>query len=704
MRRHRLVLVLAAALLVGTTARPAPPVPAAFEDLYQELTTAVSDFRNLILAGWDGSRPPVTFSAQLHGSYPGLGPRLLTEDQRAGIRHELDGLKALGVKAVTMDVSFPMLYRPFHQSEEEYQQYLAFYTGVAQDVRSRGLKLIVATGVLVAEGSYNYWDLAPYYATLSLPDYQQGRMEVARVVALNLRPDYLSVIHEPDNEAGQTGKPPLGTVDGSRALLDVILAGLQAAGVEGVAVGAGVGTWQEDYLSYVHSFASTSIDFVGIHTYPVSRDFLARTLEIADVARGYGKRVGMGDTWLYKSRESELGLVGFPVIIGRDVFSFWEPLDAYHLQVMVELAHYERLEFLSAFWSGYFRGYLDYDDSTRNLPPAELKRRVEAVQTANILAGAYTGSGIAYKNAIVVPPDVAPPAAPPDFAIHLTAPASVILAWSPSSDDVGTAAYEVFRDGVPLTRTILTSFADSSLAEARRYVYSVAALDASGNRSPLATAAVTTPDVTAPSTPSNLTATASIAGAQIGIGLAWAPASDNVGVSTYLIHAGTSPDSLGVVAQSPVASFTVPNAAPQTTYYFAVSAADAARNLSGRSIPAAITTPVIPDTTAPTVYIAYPSDGATVSRSTYLYAIAYDRQGGVYDTPSGPAAVQFRIDGVNVGPEQTIPYLVVDQVEAYRLPFNSQSWPDGPHVITAVARDNSGNVATSAGVVVRTDN
>jgi hypothetical protein len=281
----------------------------------------------------------------------------------------------------------------------------------------------------------------------------------------------------------------------------------------------------------------------------------------------------------------------------------------------------------------------------------------------------------------------------------------VILTWSPADDNVGTAVYVVFRDGVLLTQTTLTSFPDPLLlSDARRYAYSVMAFDASGNRSPTSSTAVTTPDMTAPSIPANLTATATIASSQISIGLSWSPATDNVGVTTYLVYRGTSPDSLGIIAQSPTTSFTILNAPPQTTYYFAVSAADAVWNQSARSATAAFTTPVIPDTRPPIVVVAYPREGITISRNTYLYAYAYDVRGGVYDVPSGPAALQFRIDGVNVGPEQTVPYQVIEPASVYRLEFDTRSLPDGLHMVTAVARDRAGNVATSVGVTVRINN
>ncbi len=106
------------------------------------------------------------------------------------------------------------------------------------------------------------------------------------------------------------------------------------------------------------------------------------------------------------------------------------------------------------------------------------------------------GHRFAYKNAIVQPPDATPPSMPQNLLVRLTSPTSIALTWSPSDDNVGTAAYVVYRGQTLMTKTTLTGFADSGLAEAATYVYSVFAIDASFNRSPIASVFITMPDMT----------------------------------------------------------------------------------------------------------------------------------------------------------------------------------------------------------------
>ena len=694
------ILLLGAALVAAHTGPArAQQVPVEFQAMHAELYGALSGFRQSIAQGWNGSRAPVKFSANVLSASASRGAALLSPDALDSVLLEIDSLKALGAKAVTLQVSFPVLYRPFHGSDAEYQQYLQFYRDVAAAIRARGLSLVVESQAIFAHGGFADLNVQPFYDALTLADYRYGRMIVARTIATQLRPDYLSVIQEPDTEGTQTGKTELGTVDGSRTLLDLILAGLATVDVPNMAIGAGIGTWQRDYRLYAESYLSTSIDFLDLHVYPVNRDFLTRAIELADLASTYGKQVGMSEAWLYKIRETELGSVDVNTIFGRDVFAFWAPLDGYFLRALADLAHYKRFVFVSPFWSGYFHAYLDFNDSTRNLTPPQLDALAEERQSDSIRDGLFTASGFAYRTAIVEPADVLPPAAPPKLTAQLSAVDRVVLTWEPAADNVGTAGYLVFRNGVRAAQTAMTHFADEGLAEAKPFQYAVVAFDASGRVSRPSVASISTPDVTPPSVPQNLRAVASRVGDQVDVALTWNPSTDNVAVAQYKLFMGTSPGALSVIAGPFGPSHVLANAQPETTYYFAVSATDATLNESGTAT-TAVTTPALPDRTAPTVNLTYPSSGATIPGALIVQAAAYDVRGGTYDLPSGPAAVQFRIDGVPVGPEQTVPYAVYPQYLVFRLQLDAGTVASGAHVITAVARDHAGNVGVSPPVSV----
>ena len=90
------------------------------------------------------------------------------------------------------------------------------------------------------------------------------------------------------------------------------------------------------------------------------------------------------------------------------------------------------------------------------------------------------------------------------------------------------------------------------------------------------------------------------------------------------------------------------------------------------------------DQTPPSVSITAPAAGATVSARVYVEAAASDA--------SGVAGVQFRVDGANVGPEDT--------AAPFEASWDTATVAAGSHVLTAVARDAAGNSATSASVSV----
>jgi hypothetical protein len=88
------------------------------------------------------------------------------------------------------------------------------------------------------------------------------------------------------------------------------------------------------------------------------------------------------------------------------------------------------------------------------------------------------------------------------------------------------------------------------------------------------------------------------------------------------------------------------------------------------------------------VSISSPTGGATITGVTPLTATAGD--------PSGIDDVEFRVDGTRIGaPDPTAPYSVQ---------WGSINVPNGNHTLTAVARDNLGNVSTSAPVSVDVQN
>lgn len=103
------------------------------------------------------------------------------------------------------------------------------------------------------------------------------------------------------------------------------------------------------------------------------------------------------------------------------------------------------------------------------------------------------------------------------------------------------------------------------------------------------------------------------------------------------------------------------------------------------TVPSSSTT----DTTAPTVSISAPANNTAVSGpSVTVSATAADAV--------GVAGVRFRLDGANLGNEDT--------TAPFAITWDTTAVAGGAHVLTAVARDAAGNTTTSAPVAVTVNN
>jgi hypothetical protein len=173
------------------------------------------------------------------------------------------------------------------------------------------------------------------------------------------------------------------------------------------------------------------------------------------------------------------------------------------------------------------------------------------------------------------------------------------------------------------------------------------------------------------------------------VSLAWGAASDNVGVTAYNVYRGSVSGFVPAVAnrvgQVAGLSFTDSGVAPGT-YFYAVRAQDAAGNEGASSNQASAT---VGDTTPPTVSITAPGAGTVVSGASVAVSASASDNVGV-------AGVQFELDGAPLGVEVT--------AAPYSVAWDSTKVTDGTHTLTAVARDASGNVATSATVTVSVQN
>ncbi len=231
---------------------------------------------------------------------------------------------------------------------------------------------------------------------------------------------------------------------------------------------------------------------------------------------------------------------------------------------------------------------LSFTDTT----VAELTQYSYTVEAFD-LAG--NGSGPSVPVVVDVPAaDNTPPSVPTGLTLIDVTETTADLDWDDSIDDTAVTGYTIRRDGAVVGTSPTSDFQDTSLVADTTYSYTVDAFDAASNTSAESTPLdVTTlpPDTTPPSIPTGLQVTASTA---TTIDLAWNDATDDRGVTNYLVRR----DGV-VVGSTPTPAFTDIDLVPGTAYDYTVEAQDAALNGSGESAPVTGTTTA--DTTPPTV-------------------------------------------------------------------------------------------------------
>jgi hypothetical protein len=119
----------------------------------------------------------------------------------------------------------------------------------------------------------------------------------------------------------------------------------------------------------------------------------------------------------------------------------------------------------------------------------------------------------------------------------------------------------------------------------------------------------------------------------------------------------------------------------------AVARDGAGNTATSAAVSVSVNNPVS-NTTPPTVSITAPAAGATVAGTVTVSANATDTVGAV--------GVQFKLDGANLGAEDT--------TAPYSVSWDTTSASNGSHTVTAVARDGAGNTATSTAVSVTVAN
>ena len=353
-------------------------VPPAYTELYNKLDRILDEQLQIEAKVKDKQsefRPILCVELLVANS--NRGEELLRPQTMQAVIICLDSFKEIGVKCVKFAVQYPLLTSDFPRNKE----YATFYRQVIAESHKRDIKVMPHISVIFADTQFS--SMKGIYRGLTLERFKSEYRLMVMRVANELKPDYLDLLTEPDTHAKLTG---LKELNQPAVVADIVQNALRGWDHKRILCGAGSGSWSS--LDFARAFvAIPELDYLTIHIYPISPRFLDNARQMARIANAAGKQCFIDESWLYKTDNLNNNTNVFAdTIFRRDVFSFWQPLDARFMTLVYEIARNERISLVSFFWSNLFYGSLDYTPELDYIPYQELMRRLNFVAFLSIRA------------------------------------------------------------------------------------------------------------------------------------------------------------------------------------------------------------------------------------------------------------------------------------------------------------------------------
>ncbi len=363
------------------SARLLAQVPNDWQTAYHQLYIKLENLLSLLEAKNNGSTNGTLFSQDLFLANSSRGYELINPATQAHLLSSIDSslsaYSAIGLKAVSITVQYPLLVKNF-PNEAKYRQ---FYEKIAQKVHKKGFTILVSCQAAFSDSTLGeanlVRDVVKWYSHLTEESYRNEKTQMLQSIIDIMAPDYLTVETEP-----QTQKINLNNLINfdSDHLVDLVNFYLEHLKRKNTLIGAGAGTW--DHLEYFQKLASqTAIDFIDIHIYPPHFSYFDdMVFKIDSLSQKYHKQLIIGEAWCYKATYQELLNINESVttsseIFSRDMFDFWVPIDSMFIKAIVNLSHLSKIRLTSFFWPTLMFGYLTYSDKTHEgLSSTELLR------------------------------------------------------------------------------------------------------------------------------------------------------------------------------------------------------------------------------------------------------------------------------------------------------------------------------------------
>ena len=317
------------------------------------------------------------------------------------------------------------------------------------------------------------------------------------------------------------------------------------------------------------------------------------------------------------------------------------------------------------------------------------------------VAGLYTNLLTAVTNGSFIvssASDTTPPTVPTGLSATSTSASTASVTWTPSTDPVvggqstsGLAGYQVFRcSGSSCSPTIqvgtstTASFSDSGLSASTVYGYAVKSYDNAGNISAASTAAYATTGVNPPVI-SNIVVSGI---GQTSATVTWTTntnSNSQVNYGLTISYGSSSALNPSLVTSHSVA---LSGLSAGTTYHYQVLSRDGSGNLT-TSPDNSFTTQLAPDTTPPAASITAPSAGSVSGTITYSATASDPTVNG--QVTSGLFSLTLYVDGSLFA--TTTSGSIITNLDTTTL-------SNATHTLTAVAKDNAGNIGSSTPVSI----
>ncbi|MCK4663763.1 MAG: T9SS type A sorting domain-containing protein [Bacteroidales bacterium] len=372
----------------------AQTIPSNWQSLYNELEEKLEFIDSSLNDNWNGDKYCTNYCTNLMPANSSKGPDLLTQlPTLYVVKKHLDAIDSIGINTIDLAIQYPTLVNSFPQSDE----YLEYYKLVIQEIRNRGMNIIIGCQATVRDSVYGHMPVDSFYTGLNSIRYKNEKLQMLQTIIDTLQPDYLTIEMEPQTQADNL---PLDfSIDSVMNYIDYFMNELNK---NGVFIGAGSGTW--DDLVFIDSIARLpEIDYIDYHIYPINQNcFIDKVFKIDSIANIYNKKLVIGESWLYKATDTELidTTLSPADIFYRDVFSFWIPLDSLFFTTVVKLSHYSKIEITSLIWSNLFFAYIDYISDYDTMWPGQILNIAYVEAGPNILSNTLNPIGELYKTLI----------------------------------------------------------------------------------------------------------------------------------------------------------------------------------------------------------------------------------------------------------------------------------------------------------------